>query len=150
MNNLIEKEWIIQLNKKNVNKIFTLKEIRNDWLKYFHPILYKYKLLIFLTFEIYKRKIYKIPFILCFFFCCIFFRYGREDEEVMGLRFCNEAVMCLTQIWPSTELTEKISLTPLQVKNRKIIQAFRIGFWQEGKQRRIGKTQYTPIYVGIL
>lgn len=47
----------------------------------------------------------------------------------MGLRFCNEAVMCLTQIWPSTDLTEKYTLTPLQVKkNRKIIQAFRIGF----------------------
>ncbi|CAF4836625.1 unnamed protein product [Pieris macdunnoughi] len=28
------------------------------------------------------------------------FRYGREDEEVMGLKFCNEAIMSLTQIWP--------------------------------------------------
>ncbi|CAK1548135.1 unnamed protein product [Leptosia nina] len=28
------------------------------------------------------------------------FRYGREDEEVMGLKFCNEAIMSLVQIWP--------------------------------------------------
>ncbi|XP_059060344.1 phosrestin-2-like [Achroia grisella] len=28
------------------------------------------------------------------------FRYGREDEEVMGLKFCNEAIMSLAQIWP--------------------------------------------------
>ncbi|XP_055602097.1 uncharacterized protein LOC129750921 isoform X2 [Uranotaenia lowii] len=28
------------------------------------------------------------------------FRYGREDEEVMGLKFCNEAVIALQQIWP--------------------------------------------------
>ncbi|XP_031331600.1 arrestin, lateral eye-like [Photinus pyralis] len=28
------------------------------------------------------------------------FRYGREDEEVMGLKFCNEAVMCLAQLYP--------------------------------------------------
>ncbi|XP_028050485.1 arrestin homolog isoform X2 [Monomorium pharaonis] len=29
------------------------------------------------------------------------FRYGREDEEVMGLKFCNEAMMCLAQLYPS-------------------------------------------------
>ncbi|XP_018300461.1 arrestin homolog isoform X1 [Mycetomoellerius zeteki] len=28
------------------------------------------------------------------------FRYGREDEEVMGLKFCNEAMMCLAQLYP--------------------------------------------------
>ncbi|XP_015182749.1 PREDICTED: arrestin homolog isoform X2 [Polistes dominula] len=28
------------------------------------------------------------------------FRYGREDEEVMGLKFCNEAVMCVAQLYP--------------------------------------------------
>ncbi|KAE8744610.1 hypothetical protein FOCC_FOCC008739, partial [Frankliniella occidentalis] len=28
------------------------------------------------------------------------FRYGREDEEVMGLKFCNEAIMCLAQLYP--------------------------------------------------
>ncbi|XP_048004488.1 beta-arrestin-1-like [Leguminivora glycinivorella] len=28
------------------------------------------------------------------------FRYGREDEEVMGLKFCNEAIMSLAQVWP--------------------------------------------------
>ncbi|XP_011637907.1 phosrestin-2-like isoform X1 [Pogonomyrmex barbatus] len=29
------------------------------------------------------------------------FRYGREDEEVMGLKFCNEAMMCLAQLYPA-------------------------------------------------
>ncbi|XP_001601661.3 arrestin homolog isoform X3 [Nasonia vitripennis] len=28
------------------------------------------------------------------------FRYGREDEEVMGLKFCNEAIMSLAQLYP--------------------------------------------------
>ncbi|XP_055907564.1 arrestin homolog [Eupeodes corollae] len=28
------------------------------------------------------------------------FRYGREDEEVMGLKFCNEVVVALKQLWP--------------------------------------------------
>ncbi|KAK2586346.1 hypothetical protein KPH14_010638 [Odynerus spinipes] len=28
------------------------------------------------------------------------FRYGREDEEVMGLKFCNEAIMCVAQLYP--------------------------------------------------
>lgn len=48
-------------------------------------------------------------------FCC---SYGREDEEVMGLRFCNEAVMCLTQIYPQiSDNHESDRLTPLQVIN---------------------------------
>ncbi|KAH1005434.1 hypothetical protein HUJ04_006424, partial [Dendroctonus ponderosae] len=33
----------------------------------------------------------------------LMFRYGREDEEVMGLKFCNEAVMCLAQLYPPPE-----------------------------------------------
>lgn len=33
------------------------------------------------------------------------FRYGREDEEVMGLKFCNEAVMCLAQLYPPPDRT---------------------------------------------
>ncbi|GAB0088133.1 uncharacterized protein DMENIID0001_025150 [Sergentomyia squamirostris] len=45
------------------------------------------------------------------------FRYGREDEEVMGLKFCNEAVIALKQIWPKTETssTKRDELTPLQL-----------------------------------
>ena len=31
----------------------------------------------------------------------IFFRYGREDEELMGLRFCNEVVVAAEQIYPT-------------------------------------------------
>ncbi|KAG4072017.1 hypothetical protein HA402_010954 [Bradysia odoriphaga] len=37
------------------------------------------------------------------------FRYGREDEEVMGLKFCNEAIIALKQIWPRTQETEELS-----------------------------------------
>ncbi|XP_055911645.1 uncharacterized protein LOC129945760 isoform X2 [Eupeodes corollae] len=42
------------------------------------------------------------------------FRYGREDEEVMGLRFCNEAIMSLHQVWPRSEDLSRESLSPLQ------------------------------------
>ncbi|XP_058974622.1 uncharacterized protein LOC101889685 [Musca domestica] len=42
------------------------------------------------------------------------FRYGREDEEVMGLRFCNEAIMSLHQIWPRNEEPARDTLSPLQ------------------------------------
>ncbi|CAD7093407.1 unnamed protein product [Hermetia illucens] len=41
------------------------------------------------------------------------FRYGREDEEVMGLKFCNEAVIALKQIWPKVNYDEEL-ITPLQ------------------------------------
>lgn len=43
------------------------------------------------------------------------FRYGREDEEVMGLKFCNEAIMCLAQIYPPHENAQREQNTPLQV-----------------------------------
>nr|CAD7437807.1 unnamed protein product [Timema bartmani] len=42
------------------------------------------------------------------------FRYGREDEEVMGLKFCNEAVMCLAQLYPCHERAVPEPNTPLQ------------------------------------
>uniref|UniRef100_A0A336MCB4 CSON013564 protein n=1 Tax=Culicoides sonorensis TaxID=179676 RepID=A0A336MCB4_CULSO len=43
------------------------------------------------------------------------FRYGREDEEVMGLKFCNEAVISLKQLWPRAPIDAiKEELTPLQ------------------------------------
>ncbi|KAL0896046.1 hypothetical protein ABMA27_012027 [Loxostege sticticalis] len=42
------------------------------------------------------------------------FRYGREDEEVMGLKFCNEAIMSLAQIWPLHCNHEREPNTPLQ------------------------------------
>ncbi|KAJ9574030.1 hypothetical protein L9F63_008556 [Diploptera punctata] len=42
------------------------------------------------------------------------FRYGREDEEVMGLKFCNEAVMCLAQLYPPHERALPYPTTPLQ------------------------------------
>lgn len=43
------------------------------------------------------------------------FRYGREDEEVMGLTFCNEAVMCLAQLYPPFAGADRQETTPLQV-----------------------------------
>ncbi|RLU26039.1 hypothetical protein DMN91_002202 [Ooceraea biroi] len=43
------------------------------------------------------------------------FRYGREDEEVMGLKFCNEAVMCLAQLYPPYAGSDHQEITtPLQ------------------------------------
>lgn len=42
------------------------------------------------------------------------YRYGREDEEVMGLKFCNEAIIALKQILPIT--SEDETITPLQVR----------------------------------
>ncbi|XP_012145943.1 phosrestin-2 [Megachile rotundata] len=42
------------------------------------------------------------------------FRYGREDEEVMGLKFCNEAVMCLAQLYPPYSGADHQEATPLQ------------------------------------
>lgn len=46
----------------------------------------------------------------------IFDRYGREDEEVMGLKFCNEAIMSLAQIWPLHCNHDREQNTPLQVR----------------------------------
>ncbi|CAH0747659.1 unnamed protein product [Diatraea saccharalis] len=42
------------------------------------------------------------------------FRYGREDEEVMGLKFCNEAIMSLAQVYPMHCNHEREPNTPLQ------------------------------------
>ncbi|XP_063634389.1 arrestin, lateral eye-like [Cydia splendana] len=42
------------------------------------------------------------------------FRYGREDEEVMGLKFCNEAIMSLAQVWPLNCNHEREPSTALQ------------------------------------
>jgi len=44
------------------------------------------------------------------------FRYGREDEEVMGLKFCNEAVMSLAQLYPLHERAPVEPNTQLQVR----------------------------------
>jgi len=53
--------------------------------------------------------------IVSIYCCCC--SYGREDEEVMGLRFCNEAIMSLHQIWPRLEEPSRESLSPLQVSS---------------------------------
>ena len=34
------------------------------------------------------------------------FRYGRDDEELLGLRFCNEVVVAADQIHPPPKLDE--------------------------------------------
>jgi len=55
------------------------------------------------------------------------FRYGREDEEVMGLKFCNEAMMCLAQLYPfyvgAQHLETKNSLQVGMQNNNKNINA---------------------------
>ncbi|XP_055849117.1 phosrestin-2-like [Episyrphus balteatus] len=38
------------------------------------------------------------------------FRYGREDEEVMGLKFCNELVVALKQLWPRINYTGEMTV----------------------------------------
>lgn len=44
------------------------------------------------------------------------FRYGREDEEVMGLKFCNEAIMSLAQLYPPYHPVDRQEpTTPFQV-----------------------------------
>ena len=44
------------------------------------------------------------------------FRYGREDEEVMGLKFCNEAIMSLAQLYPPYHSSDRQeATTPFQV-----------------------------------
>ncbi|XP_064090668.1 arrestin homolog isoform X2 [Macrobrachium nipponense] len=45
------------------------------------------------------------------------FRYGREDEEVMGLRFCNEACLQANQLWPLQDADKEEAfknISPLQ------------------------------------
>ncbi|OAD61838.1 Arrestin like protein [Eufriesea mexicana] len=53
------------------------------------------------------------------------FRYGREDEEVMGLKFCNEAIMYLAQLYPPHSSADQQETTPLQVCTRIIQSSFR-------------------------
>lgn len=44
------------------------------------------------------------------------FRYGRDDEEVMGLKFSSEVVMAMSQLYPVFLLPDKVeTVTPLQV-----------------------------------
>jgi len=42
----------------------------------------------------------------------IIYRYGREEDEVMGIKFKKELVLCCDQIVPSKK--EKLETTPLQ------------------------------------
>lgn len=44
------------------------------------------------------------------------FRYGREDDEVMGLKFAKEMILCKEQIVPPTVKKQNRDLTPLQNK----------------------------------
>lgn len=64
------------------------------------------------------------------------FRYGREDEEVMGLKFCNEAIMCLAQLYPPHPgSTSPEGNTPLQVGTYPLIRTFSVN-------RSIGRYNY--------
>lgn len=48
------------------------------------------------------------------------FRYGREIDEVLGLRFCNDAIVSFKQLWPplpeNSEDDNFKQLTSLQVE----------------------------------
>lgn len=72
-------------------------------------------IMIFCTKKIVNLLFIQIYFIIYFlsFFRIFTKRYGREDEEVMGLKFCNEAIIALKQIWPTSN--DKEELCPLQV-----------------------------------
>lgn len=53
--------------------------------------------------------------------CYFISRYGREDEEVMGLKFCNEAIMSLAQIWPVHCNHDREPNSPLQVRKLNLL-----------------------------
>ena len=42
-------------------------------------------------------------------------RYGREDEELMGLQFCNEMIIVTHQIYPLQQ-AQKVSVTTRTTK----------------------------------
>ncbi|KAK0097336.1 hypothetical protein PV326_002421 [Microctonus aethiopoides] len=49
------------------------------------------------------------------------FRYGREDEEVMGLKFCTEAIVCLVQLYPSYPGADhQVPITALQTESTRM------------------------------
>ena len=49
------------------------------------------------------------------------FRYGRDDEEVMGLKLSNESVLCVEQIYP------RLQDAPIPIKTTKCqVSYFRI------------------------
>jgi len=47
------------------------------------------------------ENIMRVPDIKVFLQVVLIFRYGREDEELMGLRFCNEVIVAAEQIYPT-------------------------------------------------
>jgi len=47
------------------------------------------------------ENIMKEPTLKVFLHIVLVFRYGREDEELMGLRFCNEVIVAGEQIFPT-------------------------------------------------
>lgn len=44
------------------------------------------------------------------------YRYGREEDEVMGVKFSKEIVLSKSQIAPEARDQEKMELTPVQEK----------------------------------
>lgn len=79
------------------------------------------------------------------------FRYGREDEEVMGLKFCNEAVMSLGQLYPPHERAPIEPTTQLQVSSSrpgasKVLQLFiNIDLAQESGSRYDKNTKLSSL-----
>lgn len=57
----------------------------------------------------------------------------------MGLRFCNEAIMSLHQIWPRLEEPSRESLSPLQVSMQQNVQG--IGAVDSRPEQHWSKTE---------
>ena len=43
------------------------------------------------------------------------FRYGRDDEEVMGLKLMNESVLCVEQLFPAEQVSPAKPVCKCQV-----------------------------------
>lgn len=57
------------------------------------------------------------------------YRYGREEDEVMGVKFSKEMTLCKDQIVP-LERSSKTELTPIQVRIYCMHEAVRAGLKQ--------------------
>jgi arrestin-2 len=42
------------------------------------------------------------------------YKYGREEDEVMGVKFSKVLVLCHQQIYPLPMTKEKLEITPMQ------------------------------------
>lgn len=119
----MEKLNFILLNLKSIQTKLVLSAFLGSWIKHcevkeFHPASFVHMNSCITSFNLISQSFGFYRFmknkIQCNF---ILYRYGREDEEVMGLKFCNEAIISLQQIWPKIETENRFDLSPLQVNS---------------------------------